>query len=153
MTTNNEYETASSSRSAQAFLAENPNAARPSDISIAAGEKKPPQSSENRRAERRLVTGRGRLSGEGISERLGKLIDFSSSGASIWLDDQVPRRPLFFDCDIFQNGKHFIFQIEVVVVYASLTSGKGFKTGLQFSPKPTAAARATIDSLCKALGC
>ena len=158
MSLSGEYETPSSSRAAREFLAENPTAAKPVDmvgaVSVSPSDKQNGQQSESRRAERRLIAGRGKVWGNGVSERSGKLIDFSSTGASIWLDDQLPaKRQISFDCNVFHSGKHFIFQIDVITVYSSLTSGKGFKTGLQFIPKASAATSATIESLCKSLGC
>jgi len=109
---------------------------------------------DNRKADRKLVNGRVRVTAVGMDERTGKMIDFSASGASILMDDQLPQKKILgLDCDVYYNGQHFIFQIEVLVMHSTLVSGKGFKMGLQFGPKCSDAGRKTISSLQSALGC
>jgi hypothetical protein len=88
---------------------------------------------EARVAERRIVSGRAKLVLGGGSVNSGKMVDISTTGACVMMDDQVPAgRSATLECDIFMEGKRYVFSLPVVTVYGLLARGKGFKIGLRF---------------------
>jgi len=97
--------------------------------------------SDARAAERKKVSGRARIvvmvGGADVS---GKLIDMSSTGACILMDDMLPvKKVCTLECDIFQNGTRHVFSVQAVLVYGVLARGHGFKVGFQFGPRSPAA--------------
>lgn len=102
---------------------------------------------EARAAERKLVNGRVRVTLGGGTVIMGKMLDVSMLGASLMLEDLLAvKKTCTLDCDIFHNGKRYVFSVPAVSVHAVLASGKGFKVGFQFGPR-TPAATHTLDAL------
>jgi hypothetical protein len=90
---------------------------------------------EARTAERRIVSGRAKLTMGGLSVNKGKMVDISTSGACVLMDDQVAAgKTATLECDIFMEGKRYVFSVPVVTVYGLLVAGKGFKIGVKFGP-------------------
>lgn len=90
---------------------------------------------EARSAERRIVSGRAKLGIRGLPVSAGKMVDISSSGACVLMDNMVSGgKSATLECDIFYEGKRYLFSLEVATVYSTLVSGKGFKIGLRFGP-------------------
>ena len=104
---------------------------------------------EARAAERKLVSGRARVTLGGGTVIMGKMLDVSKLGASLMLEDLLAvKKTCTLDCDIFHNGKRYVFSVPALSVHAVLVSGKGFKVGFQFGPR-TPAATQTLDDLLK----
>lgn len=102
-----------------------------------------------RAVERKIVNGRTRVTLAGGTVAMGKLLDLSRLGASVMVDDLLAvKKSCTLDCDIFHNGKHYVFSAPAVSVHAVLVSGKGFKVGFEFGPYPPAVAQ-TLDELLK----
>lgn len=146
------------SLAAQAFRSQQANDKSPVDELASTRPAEPKTTNgpnaDNRKSDRKLVSGRVRVFGADMGERTGKMIDFSATGASVLMDDQLPQKKIFtLDCNVYHNGRHFLFQIEVMVMYATLISGKGFKMGLQFGPKCSETGRKAIADLQNSLGC
>lgn len=100
-----------------------------------------------RAAERKLVNGRVRVTLGGGTVIMGKMLDVSKLGASLMLEDLLAvKKTCTLDCDIFHNGKRYVFSVPALSVHAVLVSGKGFKVGFQFGPR-TPAATQTLDDL------
>lgn len=88
---------------------------------------------EGRSAERKVVSGRAKLGIKGLPVSAGKIVDISSTGACLMMDNMVPGgKSATLECDIFHEGKRHNIGLEVTTVYSMLVSGKGFKIGLRF---------------------
>lgn len=95
---------------------------------------------EARTAQRKKVTGRARLVVPGHDPATGKMVDMSSLGACVLMDDLFPSNTgCVLECDIFHDGQHHLFSVQAMSVYSVLASGKGFKVGFQFGPHGQAA--------------
>lgn len=98
---------------------------------------------EARTAERKKVAGRARVVVPGHDAVTGKMVDMSSSGACVLMDDLFPsKKGCVLECDVFRDGKHHLFSVPAISVYSVLASGKGFKVGFQFGAPGTAASKA-----------
>lgn len=102
---------------------------------------------ESRVAERKKVSGRARLVVVGAGSVVGKMVDLSLTGACVLMEDMfASKKTCILECDIFHQGKHYLFSTQAVSIYSVLASGKGFKVGFQFGPR-TPAADKTIGML------
>lgn len=98
---------------------------------------------EARAAERKKVSGRARLVVAGSEPVIGKMLDLSLTGACVLMEDMIPSKKMCtLECDIFHDGKRYLFSVQAVSVYGVLASGKGFRVGFQFGPCTPAAAKA-----------
>lgn len=74
-------------------------------------------------------------------------MDVSLTGACVLLDNMVtPKSICTLECDVFQEGKRFVFRCQAVSVYGVLASGQGFKIGFVFGPMDTATSE-TVKAL------
>lgn len=102
-----------------------------------------------RGAERKKVSGRARVVFPGGNLRSGKMVDLSSSGACVLMEDPIPiKQTCTLECDVFQNGVRQVFNVPAVTAYGVLASGQGYKVGFQFE-QPSAAASSAIAALLK----
>jgi len=102
------------------------------------------QPGDSRATTRKKLSGRARLVATDTTRVVatGKLMDISATGACVLLDDMfAAKRTCTLDCDVFYQGKAYVFKTPAVSVYAVLASGKGFKVGLQFGPQDAETAR------------
>jgi hypothetical protein len=138
------------SAAAQAFRAQAAaidGAAVPAgDAPIPAPASAAPGRIEARAAERKKVSGRARFTLQNGRQMAGKVLDLSATGASVMLEDMVASKQTgTLECDIFQNGKRFVFSVPAMSVYGVLVSGKGFKVGFMFGPRSPAATKTIAE--------
>jgi hypothetical protein len=96
---------------------------------------------EARAAVRRKFSGRVRLTFDVGNPTDAKMIDMSVSGACLLVEQMVhAKTPCTLACNIFHEGKAYVFRVRAVAVYSVLASGKGFKVGFQFGPHDEATA-------------
>jgi hypothetical protein len=102
-----------------------------------------------RAAARKKVTGRARIVFTGGRQMVGRMIDLSTSGTCILMEDAVSvKQSCTLECDIFQNGVRQVFNVPAISVYGVLASSNGFKVGFHFG-QPTAATSNAIAVLLK----
>ena len=96
---------------------------------------------EARAAVRRKFSGRVRLTFDVGTPTDAKMIDMSVSGVCLLVEQMLhAKTPCALACNIFHEGKAYIFNVRAVAVYSVLASGKGFKVGFQFGPQDDATA-------------
>lgn len=138
------------SPAAQAFRQQQAEsgAAEPAKAPAAAGAvgAAPKVGVDARGAKRVKVNGRARVVLGKATGATGKLIDMSETGLGLMMDDMPPAKLVTgVQCDIFHNGKRFLFSAAASCVYGVLASGKGFKVGFQFGNLDPAAKKAITD--------
>ena len=90
---------------------------------------------EARAAVRRKFSGRVRLTFEAGAATDARVIDMSTTGICLLVDQMVrANTTCTLACNIFHEGKPFVFGLRALAIYSVLASGKGFKVGLQFGP-------------------
>ena len=100
----------------------------------------PPEGSnaaDARAATRKKVSGRARIAVQDSNNVItGKMVDISVTGASVLLDDMLqPKKMCHVTCDVFHEGKRYVFTTQAITVYGVLARGMGFKVGLHFGPR------------------
>lgn len=128
---------------AKSGATEPPKAAAPAAGAVAAA---PIVGVDARGAKRVKVNGRARVVLGQATGATGKLIDMSETGLGLMMDDMPPAKLVTgVQCDIFHNGKRFLFSAAATCVYGVLASGKGFKVGFQFGNLDPSAKKAVTD--------
>lgn len=103
------------------------------------------QKSDFRVAERKKVNGRAKIR-LGSDTYPGKMVDISTSGASVLCEDLVPTRKVVeLEIDVFHEGRRCYFTAQAIAVYHVLVGGKGYKIGLQFGSLSKAAQKSLGD--------
>jgi hypothetical protein len=106
----------------------------------------PPGNRDARAAERKKVNGRARLILGSALVCNARMVDISSTGACVTVEDLIPGKKVYnLEFDIFHTGRRYVFGVQGVPVYSVLVSGKGYKVGFQFGPRTPEAAKALGD--------
>lgn len=101
---------------------------------------------DNRAAERKKVNGRARLILGSTLVCSARMVDVSSTGACVTVEDLIPGKKVYnLEFDIFHTGRRYLFAVQGVPVYSVLVSGKGYKVGFQFGPRSPEAAKSLGD--------
>lgn len=121
---------AGGSAAGQAYRAEMEQAATAQALAVASA---PKANVEARTATRKKLGGRVRLTFDVGTPTEAKMIDMSVTGVCLLVEQMVhAKTPCTLACNIFHNGKAYVFSLRAIAVYSVLASGQGFKVGFQF---------------------
>lgn len=88
---------------------------------------------EPRIAVRKAISGKARVAVVGGAVLTGKVVDISTSGLGVLMDDPMPpKRVCTLGVELLLNGERTVLSVRAVAVYSVLVSGKGYRIGFQF---------------------